>query len=229
MANTSKILMVLSSASETYTGKQAGWYLPEAAHPYYSFIQAGFHVDFVSPSGPYPPVSQRSVEAFKDDESVKFLQDPDVTNKLSNCKTLEDVNPSEYEAIFYVGGHGPMIDLAKDPKNAKLVGEFWKSGLLVAAVCHGPAGLVLAKDSNGRSIFEGKKVTAFSNEEEKAAGFSAEDLGFLLEDRITELGGKVDNVGAFKPHVVVDGKLYTGQNPASAKPLAERIVKDLKA
>ncbi|KAF9648705.1 class I glutamine amidotransferase-like protein [Thelephora ganbajun] len=229
MTKTSKILMVFTSAATTETGKPAGYYLPEAAHPYYSFVQAGFHVDFASPNGPHPPVSKGSVEDFKDDESVKFLQDPDVTNKFSKCKTLSDVNPSEYDAVFYVGGHGPVIDLSKDPKNAELVSAFWKSDKLVAAVCHGPAALVQGKDSNGESIFEGKRFTGFSNAEEKAYGFPVEEIGFWLEDRITELGGKFESADELlQSHVVVDGKLYTGQNPAAAKPLAERIVKDLK-
>jgi len=229
MAKTSKILMIFSSAPETRTGKQAGWYLPEAAHPYYLFTEGGFQVDFASPKGRDPPLNPSSVESFKDNESVKFLQDPDVKNKLSNCKTLSDVDPSNYDAIFYVGGHGPVVDLAYDAKNAELIEAFWKNDLLVAAVCHGPAALVQAKGSNGKSIFEGRKVTALSNVEEKAHGYWVEDVGFLLEDRIVELGGKYEKADPLQPHVVVDGKLYTGQNPASAKPLAERIVQDLKA
>jgi len=229
MTKTFKILMVFTSAPTTPTGKPAGYYLPEAAHPYYSFVQAGFHVDFASPNGPYPPVNQGSVEMFKDDESVKFLQDPDVTNKFSNCEALSDVNPSEYDVVFYPGGHGPVIDLSKDPKNAEIVSAFWKAGAIVAAVCHGPAALVLGKDPNGKSIFEGKRFTAFTNEEEKTYGLTVEDIGFFSEDKIRELGGKFESAdGLLEPHVVVDGKLYTGQNPASAKPLAERIVQDLK-
>jgi len=228
MAKTPRILIILTSAATTPTGKPAGYYLPEAAHPYYSFVQAGFDVDFASPNGPYPPINQGSVESFKDDESVKFLQDPDVTNKLSNCKTLSDVNPNDYDAVFYVGGHGPVIDLSKDPKNAEIVAAFWKGDSLVTAVCHGPAALVQGKDSNGKSIFEGKRFTGFSNAEEEAYGLPVEDIGFLLEDKITELGGKFESAaGLMQPYVVVDGKLYTGQNPASAKPLAERIVQDL--
>jgi len=224
-----KILIVLTSADKTKTGKPAGYYLPEAAHPYYSFVQAGFHVDFASPNGPYPPVSEKSVKDFKDDESVRFLQDPDVTNKLSNCKALSDVNPKDYDAVFYVGGHGPVIDLSKDPKNAELASTFWKEGKPVTAVCHGPAALVQAKDSNGKSIFAGRKFTGFSNAEEEAGGLPVEDIGFLLEDKIQELGGKFESADKlWAPYVVVDGQLYTGQNPASAKPLAERIVKDLK-
>jgi len=228
MAKTSKILMVYTSAATTETGKPAGYYLPEAAHPYYTFLQAGFGVDFASPKGPYPPVNQGSVESFKDDESVKFLQDPDATNLLSNCKTLSDVKPSEYDAIFYVGGHGPVVDLAKDTKNAELVTTFWKNESIIAGVCHGPAALVLSKGPNGESIFDGKKSTGLSNAEEKQYGLPIEDLGFYLEDKIIELGGKFECADRWQPYVVVDGKLYTGQNPASAKPLAERIVQDLK-
>jgi len=223
-----KILVVFTSAATTITGKPAGYYLPEAAHPYYSFVEAGFSVDFASPEGPNPPVNASSVEMFKDDESVNFLQDPDVKNKLSNCKKLSDVNASDYDAIFYVGGHGPVVDLAKDPKNAELVSAFWQGGSLVAGVCHGPAALVQGKDSNGNSIFNGKKSTGLSNVEEDQYGLPVDDLGFLLEDKIGELGGKYERADPWQAHVVVDGKLYTGQNPASAKPLADRIVQDLK-
>jgi len=224
-----RVLLVFTSAEATVTGKPAGWYLPEAAHPYYSFVQAGFQVDFASPNGPNPPISLKSVETFKDDESLKFLEDEDVTNKLSNCKTLSDVNANDYDAVFYVGGHGPVVDLAKDQKNAELLSAIWKRGSVVAAVCHGPAGLVQAKDPNGKSILEGRRATAFSNAEEAAYGFPVEDIGFLLEDRIAELGGKFEKADElFQAKVVVDGQLYTGQNPASAKPLAERIVQDLK-
>ncbi|KAF9787459.1 class I glutamine amidotransferase-like protein [Thelephora terrestris] len=224
-----KVLMVLSSAAATLTGKEAGWYLPEAAQPYYSFIHAGFHVDFASPEGRDPPVSQKSVEHYKDDESVKFLQDQDVVDKLEKCKKISEVNSSEYDAIFYVGGYGPVVDLADDLQNADLVSAFWQGGKIVSAVCHGPAGLIHGKDSNGKSIFEGKKVTCLSNAEEKEHGFPLKDIGFYLEDKIEELGGKFEKAkGLLECHVVVDGQLYTGQNPASAKPLADRIVQDLK-
>jgi len=225
-----KILMIFSSAPITVTGKPAGWYLPEAAHPYYSFVQAGFEVDFASPEGPNPPVSESSVDKFQDPESVKFIkEDPDVRDKLSNCKKLSIVNAKDYDVIFYVGGYGPVVDLVKDDKNTELVSAFWNAGKIVSAVCHGPAGFVHAKDSHGKPIFEGKRLTALSNAEEDVHGHTLEDIGLFLEDKIVELGGKFECADKlFDPWVVVDGRLYTGQNPASAKPLADRIVQDLK-
>jgi len=224
----SRILMVLSSAPTTRGGKEAGYYLPEAAHPYYSFVEAGLQVDFAAPKGPNPPVSKSSVEAFTDNESVKFLQDPDVKSKLSKCKTLADVSSSEYDAIFYVGGYGPVVDLASDSKNTELVEAFWKDKKLIAAVCHGPAALVQAKDSNGKPILEGRRSTALSNAEEEEHGCPPEELDFLVEDKIRELGGKFECAPVMQPYVVVDGQLYTGQNPPSAKPLAEKVVQGLK-
>jgi len=100
-----------------------GWYLPEAAHPYYTFAEAGFDVDFTSPKGPNPPVDEYSVQAFTDDESVKFLKDPKVKELFANAKPLKEVDDSKYDAIFYVGGHGPVIDLATDSDNIALANK----------------------------------------------------------------------------------------------------------
>ncbi|KAF9821265.1 hypothetical protein IEO21_00873 [Rhodonia placenta] len=221
-----RILFVYTSCSRTLTGAQTGWYLPEAAHPYY-VLAAHHEVDFASPNGPNPPVDEGSVEMFKDDESVKFLQDATVTEKLATAKKLSEVNPSQYDAVFYVGGHGPVLDLATDPTNIKVGNEFWRSGKITSAVCHGPAALVGVTDAEGKSIFTGKAATGFSNTEEEQVN-KVKDIPFLLESRIKELGGKYE--AAAEPwgvKVVVDGKLITGQNPASAKAIGEAIHKAL--
>ncbi|KAB5594286.1 chaperone protein HSP31 [Ceratobasidium theobromae] len=222
----SRILFVFTSANKTLTGAQTGWYLPEAAHPYY--ILHGKHtIDFSAPNGPNPEVDESSVKDFTDDESVKFLKDPEVKQKFATAKKLSDVNLKDYDAIFYVGGHGPMIDLAFDPVNAKLASAFYQAGKLTTAVCHGPGALVKATDASGESIFKGRNATGFSDAEEEQVG-KVKDIPFLLETRIKELGGKYTKAkDAWGAHVVVDGHLITGQNPASAKGVGEAILKAL--
>ncbi|KAF8708356.1 response stimulus, partial [Rhizoctonia solani] len=209
------VLFVFTSANKTLTGAQTGWYLPEAAHPYY-VLHEKINIDFAAPNGPNPEVDEGSVEMFKDDESVKFLQDPEVKQKFASAKKLSDVNPAEYDAIFYVGGHGPMIDLPEDPNNIKLANAFYQSGKITSAVCHGPGALVGVKDASGKSIFDGRNATGFSDAEEEQVG-KVKDVPFLLETRIKELGGKYTKAEqAWGPKVVVDGHVITGQNPASA-------------
>ncbi|KAK2466169.1 hypothetical protein APHAL10511_001811 [Amanita phalloides] len=221
------VLFVLTSCNKTLTGKQTGWYLPEAAHPYY-VLSPHANIDFASPAGPNPPVDEKSVQDFTDDESVKFLKDETVRVKLANAKKLSEVNVKDYDAIFYVGGHGPVIDLAQDAVSIKLATQFHHSNKIVAAVCHGPAALVRVVDGSGDPIFRGKTVTGFSNAEEEAIG-KTKDIPFLLEDEIKALGGRyVKAAELWRPKVVVDGHLITGQNPASAAPLGKEILKALQ-
>lgn len=223
------VLFVYTSANKTLSGKQTGWYLPEAAHPYY-VLAPHASIDFASPNGPNPPVDEGSIEAFaKDAGSVEFLSDETVKGKFSSAKKLSEVDVKAYDAVFYIGGHGPVLDLASDPVNAKLVSEFWKAGKVVSAVCHGPAALVGGVDASGKSIFAGRNATGFSNQEEIAVD-TVKEVPFLLEDRIVELGGKYAKAdAAWAPKVIVDGQLITGQNPASAEPIGHAILKALQA
>ncbi|KAL4242037.1 Class I glutamine amidotransferase-like protein [Abortiporus biennis] len=222
-----RILFIFTSAGENLQGGQTGWYLPEAAHPYY-VLAPHADIDFAAPKGPNPPVDESSVKTFTDDESVKFLQDPTVKAKLSGAKKLTEINPEDYDAVFYPGGHGPVIDLASDPLNAKIASEFFRAGKVTSAVCHGPAALVGATDSQGKSIFEGRSATGFSNEEEGIAQAKLW-VPFLLEDRLRSLGASYEKAEAWGPKVIVSGNLITGQNPASAKPVGEEILKALNA
>jgi len=227
----SRILVVLTSAYKTLLGNEdpTGWYLPEAAHPYY-VLSPHFPIDFASPDGPNPPLDLSSVKfANDDDESKRFLNDPAVKILLENAKHLSDVRSENYVAIFYVGGRGPVMDLPTDQTNIRLADEFYRSGKIVAAVCHGPAALVGVTEQDGTSIFKGKAVTGYSNAEEKKDG-KLEALPFLLEDRVKSLGAtyeKADELFAAK--VVHSDNLSTGQNPASARPLAKDLLKKLQA
>jgi len=222
------VLFVFTSANQTLKGKQTGWYLPEAAHPYY-ILSPHVKVDFASPKGPNPPIDEYSVQAFKDEDSVKFLNDEVVQTKLANAKKLSDIDQKDYDAILYVGGHGPVLDLATDPVNIKLASEFYQSGKVVSAVCHGTGALVGATDASGKSIWAGRKFTGFSNAEEEIAQM-VDEIPFLLETKISELGGKYEKAAEpFGAKVVVDGKLITGQNPASAAGWGQAILAELKA
>ncbi|CDO71380.1 hypothetical protein BN946_scf184908.g138 [Trametes cinnabarina] len=221
---TKRILFVFTSVDKTLKGNSTGWYLPEASHPYY-VLAPKYEIDFAAPKGPNPPVDPSSVENFKDD--VKFLEDPTVKDKLAHAKKLSDVKASDYDAIFYVGGHGPVIDLATDPENIALATAFFRAGKITAAVCHGPAALVGVTDANGDSIFKDRNATGFSNLEEAQVG-KERDIPFLLETRIKELGGRYEKAKEpWQAHVVKDGNLITGQNPASAKGVGEAIDHDL--
>jgi len=217
------VLFVLSSADKTLTGNQTGWYLPEAAHPYWVLLPHAT-IDFVSPKGPNPSLDQGSVQMFKDEGSVKFLNDETVKAKLATAKTLSEVDVEAYDAVFYVGGHGPVLDLALDPLNAQLVSKFWNAGKIVSAVCHGTAALVGGVDASGKSIFAGRKATGFTNDEEIAVD-KVKEIPFLLEDRVIELGGIFEKAENWAPKVVVDGRLITGQNPASAEPIGHALLK----
>ncbi|KAG6835825.1 hypothetical protein H0H93_014298, partial [Arthromyces matolae] len=205
-----------------------GWYLPEAAHPWY-ILSPHATIDFAAPAGPNPEVDEDSVQIFaEDEEAQKFLKDPVVLDKLAKTKKLSEVNVADYDIILYIGGHGPVIDLASDPLNAKIASEFFQSGKITAAVCHGVAALAGAVDADGKSVYAGRRVTGFSTAEEIAVG-KVEDIPFLPEAKVVELGGKYEKATElWAPYVVIDGNLYTGQNPASAAPLAKEILKALK-
>ncbi|KIK59505.1 hypothetical protein GYMLUDRAFT_669460 [Collybiopsis luxurians FD-317 M1] len=220
------ILFVFTSANKNLKGGQTGWFLTEAAHPYYT-LAPHVDIDFAAPNGPNPTVDERSVKNFTDKESVDFLKDETVQAKFASAKKLSEVDYKAYDAVFYVGGHGPVIDLATDPVNIKLASDFYNAGKITSAVCHGTAALVGATTADGKSIFAGKEFTGFSNLEEEAVG-GVEIIPFLLEDKIQSLGGKYVKADSWKPKVVVDGHLITGQNPASSKPLGEALLKALQ-
>ncbi|KAH9998302.1 class I glutamine amidotransferase-like protein [Russula vinacea] len=224
-----RILFVLSSAQKSLQGDPTGWYLPEAAHPYY-VLSPHFAIDFAAPAGPNPPMDPSSQEQFKDDEdSKRFLNDPEARSLLQSTKFLSTVDANDYEAIYYVGGRGPVIDLPEYQTNIQLANEFSRNKKLVSAVCHGPAALVWATREDGVSIFNGKRVTGFSNAEEEEMG-NVQAIPFSIEDRIKLLGGRYEKAEKnFDPKVVTDGDLITGQNPKSARPLAEEIMKWMKA
>lgn len=219
-----RILMVLTSHSSiprlTYT---TGVWLGEFTDPYYEFIDKKHEVTLVSPKGGEPPLDPKSKLTEDITASNKrFMKDEDAKKKFENTLKLSDVKASDFDGIFYPGGHGPMWDLAQDEYNAQLLLDFYRDNKSIGAVCHGPAALLLAAEKEP-SLLQGKKVTAFSNLEEKLAGlFSV--IPFKLEDRLKSLGCLYEKASIpYTSNVVVSGKLVTGQNPASAGKVAREF------
>ncbi|KAK4126482.1 class I glutamine amidotransferase-like protein [Parathielavia appendiculata] len=230
MTGSSKILVVLTSHDKLGdTGKPTGWYLSELAHPYDILITLGFGLTLASPKGGPAPLDPSSIEAAKsanDATSASFLAEKPAPWESTAPLSSFLGRASEFDAIFFPGGHGPMFDLATDSTSQALIREFVDAGKVVAAVCHGPAALV-----GVRELLKGKRVTGFSNDEERAVGLDGA-MPFLLEDRLWEAvgqeGGYEKATEPWGEKVVVDGKLITGQNPASAKGVGEAIVKAVR-
>ncbi|CAF3851725.1 unnamed protein product [Rotaria sordida] len=224
-----KVLFVLTSHDKLLNGHPTGWYLPEAAHPYYA-LEPYFKIDWASPRGGKAPLDRSSIDKSKNDSiCVQFLADEQAKQGgYEKTKKLSEVNPNDYVAVFYVGGHGPCFDLPEDEVNIKLAEAIWNQGKILSAICHGPVALgtrvqVGVKDADGKSIFTGRRATSFSNEEE-AQVKTTDAIPFLVETRLRELGAKFEkNSTAFGSHVTVDGQLILGANPASVTEFSEKL------
>lgn len=222
-----RILLAVSSHDALgETGERTGYSVSEAAHPYNVFTSADHDVDFVSVKGGEPPAVVFDGEE-NDPEIIGFLADDTVRAKLAATRAASQVRGSDYAAILYVGGHGAMWDFPDSADLARISVEIYERGGVVSAVCHGPAGLVNLRLSDGSYLVDGKRVASFTNEEEDSLGL-VDVMPFLLEDRLRERGALHTKEPNYAPHVVRDGMLITGQNPASAAPLAELIVTELK-
>jgi len=227
MVSQPKVLFVLTSHKELgSTGKPTGWYLPEFAHPY-DVLAPHASITVASPAGGEAPLDPSSIEASKEDTiSVKFLKEKESLWK--NTQKLESFlgHAGEYEAIFFVGGHGPMFDLATSPTSHTLINEFYAHNKVISAVCHGPAALAYVKLPSGEYLLAGQPTTGFSNSEEDAVGLTAA-MPFSLEDQLNVAsGGKFEQAENWGERVVVGrgGKLVTGQNPASASGVGKAIL-----
>jgi putative intracellular protease/amidase len=214
--STKKALIVVTSHDRLgNTGKHTGYYLPEVTHPYYALLDAGVAVDIASPQGGAAPMDPSSGDR-KDPANARFLDTQADRDKAAHTIRLADVAPSTYDAILFAGGHGTMWDFREDRDVQRLAAAIHDAGGVVAAVCHGPAALVDVRLSSGDYLVAGKRVTGFSNDEEEAAKLTAV-VPFLLESALVERGGRYQKAdGLWKEHVVTDGRLVTGQNPASA-------------
>lgn len=223
---TLKILMLLTSHAQLgASGKPTGFWLEELATPYYVFSDAGADVTLASPRGGAAPADPRSAQDASA-EVKRFTSDAAAQKKLANTVALSAVDVAQYDAVFVVGGHGTMWDLSTKDVGAKLSAG-WNAGKVLAAVCHGPAALVEVKDKDGKPVVAGRRVAAFTNDEEKAGGVE-KDMPFLLESKLTALGAKHEKAPLWQPFTVTDGRLVTGQNPASSRATAEATLQALK-
>lgn len=225
--NQKRILMVLTSNDKLgETGEQTGWYLPEVAHPHQVFTKAGCKLTYASIKGGVAPLDEGSVTASADEGSQVFFKDEALMKLTKETIPIGEAKAADYDVIFYAGGFGVMWDFPDSAESAKLAGEIYDNGGIVAAVCHGPAALVNIKTADGALLVKGKKVTGFSNGEEDAVKRRA-IVPFTCEDKLKELGGEFVDGGVFQPCVQSDNRLMTGQNPPSAEPLAVAIVEAL--
>lgn len=216
-----KVLIVLTShATLGDTGKETGFYLPEVTHPLYAFTKAGLTVDFVSPKGGKAPMVGIDLA---DPLNKAFLDDSEQVSRVENTLNPAQIDPAEYGAIFYAGGHGTMWDFADNQELSGIAAAIYEAGGIVGAVCHGPAALVNIKLSDGAYLVANKTVAAFTNEEEAAVGLT-DIVPFLLEAKLIDRGANFTKVANFQACVVECDRLVTGQNPASAAGVGEKMV-----
>lgn len=223
------VLMVLTSHSQLgKTGKKTGFWLEEFAAPYYLFKDAGANVTLASPAGGQPPLDPKSDEAdAQTDATRRFKSDDAAQSALAHTARLATLSSEDFDAVFYPGGHGPLWDLAEDADSIKLIETMARAGKVVAAVCHAPAVLRHTTAADGQPLVNGRQVTGFTNSEEAAAGLT-DVVPFLVQDMLVEKGGKYSKGPDWQPHVVTDGKLITGQNPASSAAAAQAVLDQLK-
>ena len=224
-----KILMVLTSHDQLGdTGRKTGFWLEEFAAPYFVFRDAGVQLTLASPKGGQPPVDPKSdLPENQTPAMARFKQDAAAQKALSQTVRLSDVKSQDYDTVFYVGGHGPLWDLAENTDSIALIESFYNSGKPVALVCHSP-GVLRRVTYKGAPIVKGKRVTGFTNDEEEAVHLT-NVVPFLVEDELKRLGANFEKVPNWQPFSIVDGRLVTGQNPASSTGAAEALLKVLAA
>lgn len=223
-----KILMVLTSHDQLGdTGKKTGFWLEEFAAPYYVFVDAKAEITLTSPKGGQPPLDPKSDEPdAQTDATRRFRSDSQAQAALANTLPLAEIDPYDFDAVFYPGGHGPLWDLAEDKHSRTLLETFYAANKPIAAVCHAPGVLKHVKAPDGQPVVKEKQVTGFSNTEEDAVGLT-EVVPFLVEDMLKNNGGSYSKAADWANHVVGDGHLITGQNPASSEATAKALLQRL--
>lgn len=219
-----RVLIILTSHDKLGdTEKPTGYYL--LTHPVEELITAGYDVEIASPKGGEAPMDPTSKD-MEDPINKKFLEDSGLMSKVNHTVKIADIDAGKYVAVLYPGGHGPMWDLVDDQDSLKVARQIYEQGGIVAAVCHGPAAIAKLKLSNGKYLVEGKRVTGFTNAEEDAVGLT-KTMPFLLETLLIQNGGKFEKADLWQAKIAVDGRVITGQNPASAKGVGEALVDSL--
>ncbi|WP_286714123.1 type 1 glutamine amidotransferase domain-containing protein [Marinobacter sp. tcs-11] len=224
-----KILMVLTSHDQMGdTGHKTGFWLEEFTSPFYVFKDAGADITLASPKGGQPPVDPNSeAEEALTESTRRFAGDTHAKEMLASTKKLADVDMNQYDAIFYPGGHGPLWDLAEDDKSVALIKTAYEQDKVIGAVCHAPAVFKNVFVKPDQNIVGGREVTGFSNTEEDAVQLT-DIVPFLLEDMLKQNNGRYSRGDDWAPHIVVDGKLITGQNPASSEGAAKAVLQALQ-
>jgi len=227
---TKKILMVLTSHDELgNTGKKTGFWVEEFAAPYYTFIDAGVEVTLATPLGGQAPIDPTSTLAdFQTSATDRFDKDVEAQAKIASTVKLSTLNESDFDGVFYPGGHGPLWDLTDNEDSITLIESFLKADKAVATVCHASAALLNVKQSSGEFAIKGKAVTGFTNSEEDAVQLT-EVVPFLLEDELIKRGGEYQKAQDWHAFAVQDGLIITGQNPASSALAAEKLLAQLSA
>ena len=220
------ILMVLTSHDQLGdTGKKTGFWLEEFAAPYYVFKDAGASVTLASPKGGQPPLDPKSDAAdAQTDATRRFKDDADAQAQLASTKRLAEVMIDGFDAVFFPGGHGPLWDLAEDADARRLIEGFAAADRPVGAVCHAPAVFRHTQGPDGKPLVSGRRVTGFTNTEEDGVGLT-DVVPFLVEDMLKANGGNYEKGADWASFVLTDGKLVTGQNPASSEDAAKALLK----
>ncbi|VXC25639.1 type 1 glutamine amidotransferase domain-containing protein [Maribacter litoralis] len=224
-----KILFVLTSHDQLGdTGKKTGFWVEEFAAPYYALLDKGATITVATPKGGQAPIDPSSdTEDAQTKDTKRFKEDKAAQDVIANTKVLSDLDASDFDAVFYPGGHGPLWDLANDVTSVKLIEAFNEQEKPIAFVCHAPAALKRVSGTDGNPLVKGKKVTGFTNSEEEAVQLT-NVVPFLVEDMLQENGGIYSKKEDWAAYAVQDGNLITGQNPASSELVAEKLLAALK-
>jgi putative intracellular protease/amidase len=219
------VLMILTSHENPGdTGRKTGFWLEEFAAPYYVFLDAGAEITLASPAGGQPPLDPQSdVPDAQTGATRRFKKDAAAQHALANTTKLAKIDADDFDAIFYPGGHGPLWDLAEDADSQRIIERFFAEDRPLAAVCHAPAIFKHTKGADGKSLVSGRRVTGFTNSEEEGVGLT-NIVPFLVEDMLKANGGLYEKGPDWSSHVVINGKLVTGQNPASSEAAARELL-----
>lgn len=228
-ATTTILFIVTSHAMLANTGNATGVWLEELTTPYYMFKDAGFEVEIASVKGGSVPIDPKSLEedTEKPESVARYLEDNMLQRTMQSSLAIEDLDVEKFDAIFFPGGHGTMFDFPNNKALAKAIHTTLSNDGYIAAVCHGPAVLIGVNDNDGKPVIAGKKISSFTNAEEEAVELT-DEMPFLLETKLKELGAKFEANDNFQPHAVRDGQIITGQNPASSEKVAELLIEALK-
>ncbi|RIV31652.1 type 1 glutamine amidotransferase domain-containing protein [Flagellimonas lutimaris] len=220
------ILFIITSTDKIGNAQhRTGYEFSEVADPYLEFINEGYTVDFSSILGGRPPAtgydsSQQNSRAFKESNGFR---------RLNFSHKLSDIDTEAYDAIFFPGGLGPMVDMVDNALVKDIIKKFYESDRVIGAVCHGPVALLNVILSNGKNLLEDKRINSFTKSEEKLDGHKLDDIiPFMLDEELAKQGAQFLNARPFDPFVIADGNLVTGQNPASASGVALEMIKIIK-